>query len=78
MRIVYEITERTIDKRLRILIIPDIKLNMFWVNLEWSNDEIISSYHAYGKCEQNHSELKTDMDVKRIPSGDYSSATEQC
>lgn len=71
MRIVYEITERTIDKHGQILMIPDIELNMFWTNLGWSDDDIIASYHAHGECEQYHSELKTDMDVERLPSGKF-------
>ena len=71
MRIVYEITERTIDKKGQILLFPDIELNMFWTNLDWSDDDIIASYHAHGECEQYHSELKTDMDVERLPSGKF-------
>ena len=69
MRIVYEIIERSIDKHGQILMIPDVELNMFWTNLGWSDDDVIASYHAHGKCEQYHSELKTDMDVERLPSG---------
>lgn len=71
MRIVYEITERTIDKYGQILMLPDIELNMFWTNLGWTDDEVIESYHAHGECEQYHSELKTDMDVERLPSGKF-------
>ena len=71
MRIVYEITERTTDKHGQILMLPDIELNMFWTNLGWTDDEVIESYHAHGECEQYHSELKTDMDVERLPSGKF-------
>ena len=71
MRIVYEIIERTIDKHGQILMILDVELNMFWTNLGWSDDDVIASYHAHGECEQYHSELKTDMDVERLPSGKF-------
>ena len=71
MRIVYEMTERTIDKHGQVLLLPDIELNMWWTNLGWSDDEIIQSYHAHGECEQFHSEIKTDMDVERLPSGKF-------
>ena len=71
MRMVYEITERTIDKHGQILLLPDIEVNMWWTNLDWTDDEIIESYHAHGECEQYHSELKTDMDVERLPSGKF-------
>jgi len=71
MRMVYEITERTIDKYGQVLLLPDIEVNMWWTNLDWTDDEIIESYHAHGECEQYHSELKTDMDVERLPSGKF-------
>lgn len=72
MRIVYEIIERTIDRYGQILLVPDIEMNTWWTNLGWSDDDIITSYHAHGECEQYHSEIKTDMDVERLPSGKFS------
>ena len=71
LRIGYEIIERTIDKRGQILLLPDIEVNTWWTNLGWSDDEVIASYHAHGECEQYHSEIKTDMDVERLPSGKF-------
>ena len=72
MRIVYEVIERTIDQYGQLLLAPDIELNTWWTNLGWSDDGIIASYHAHGECEQYHSEIKTDMDVERLPSGKFS------
>ena len=71
MRIVYEVIERNIDKHGQILMETDIEVNTFWTNLGWTDDEIIASYHAHGECEQYHSEIKTDMDVERLPSGKF-------
>lgn len=71
MRIVYEMIERTIDKYGQVLLMPDIELNMWWTNPGWSDEEIIASYHAHGECKQYHSEIKTDMDVERLPSGKF-------
>ena len=71
MRIVYEVTERTIDKNGQILIVPDIEVNTFWTNLGWRDDDIINCYHSHGECEQYHSEIKTDMNVERLPSGKF-------
>ena len=31
----------------------------------------MDAYHAHGESEQYHSELKTDMDVERLPSGKF-------
>ena len=71
MRIVYEVIERTTDKNGQFLLVPDIECNTIWTNLGWSDDDIISGYHAHGECEQFHSEIKTDMDVERLPSGKF-------
>ena len=71
LRIGYEIIERTIDKHGQMLLLPDIEVNTWWTNLGWTDDEIIASYHAHGECEQFHSEIKTDMDVERLPSGKF-------
>ena len=71
MRIVYEIIERTIDKHGQILMLPDVEVNTWWTNLDWTDEQIIESYHAHGECEQYHSEIKTDMDVERLPSGKF-------
>ena len=71
MRIVYEIIERTIDKHGQFVFPADIEVNTFWTNLGCSDDEVIDLYHAHGESEQYHSEIKTDMDVERLPSGKF-------
>ena len=71
LRISYEIIERTIDKHGQTYLVPDVEVNTWWTNLGWSDEEIIASYHAHGECEQYHSEIKTDMDVERLPSGKF-------
>ena len=71
MRIVYEVIERTIDKHGQFLFPADVEVNTFWTNLGCSDDEVIDLYHAHGESEQYHSEIKTDMDVERLPSGKF-------
>ena len=71
MRIVYEVIERTIDKHGQFLFPADVEVNTFWTNLGCSDDEVINLYHAHGESEQYHSEIKTDMDVERLPSGKF-------
>lgn len=73
VRTIYEITERTIDKYGQTLLIPDIGLNTLWTNLPLSDESIISLYHAHGESEQYHSEIKSDMDVEKLPSGKFES-----
>ena len=71
MRIVYEVIERTIDKHGQFLFPADVEVNTFWTNLGCSDDEVIDLYHVHGESEQYHSEIKTDMDVERLPSGKF-------
>lgn len=67
----YEIIERSIDKYGQFLMPSDIEINTWWTNLGLSDTDIINLYHAHGECEQFHSEIKTDMDVERLPSGKF-------
>ena len=71
LRIGYEIIERTIDKHGQYLFPADIEVNTWWTNLGQSDDDVIRLYHEHGESEQYHSEIKTDMDVERFPSGKF-------
>ena len=52
---------------------PNIDVDTLWTNLPLSDKDIIDLYHAHGESEQYHSEIKTDMDVERLPSGKFQS-----
>ena len=67
----YEIIERTIDKYGQFLLPTDLEVNTWWTNTGMEDSEVIQNYHAHGECEQFHSEIKTDMDVERLPSGKF-------
>lgn len=67
----YEITERTIDKYGQFLLPSDLEVNTWWMNIGMTDAEVIQNYHAHGECEQFHSEIKTDMNVERLPSGKF-------
>ena len=73
LRTGYEITERTIDKYGQFNLVPDVEVETWWTNLGDPDEEIIRLYHAHGECEQFHSEVKTDMDLERLPSGKFAS-----
>ena len=71
LRTGYEITERTIDKYGQFNLVPDVEVETWWTNLGDPDEEIIRLYHAHGEREQFHSEVKTDMDLERLPSGKF-------
>jgi hypothetical protein len=67
-RRVIRVTERTIDKKGQLLLEPDIELEGWWTSLKLPAEKIIALYEDHGTSEQFHSELKTDMDLERLPS----------
>ena len=69
MEIVFQVTERSIDKRGNLLHIPEVEVETYWTNLYEEPEAVIELYHAHGTSEQYHSELKTDMNIERLPSG---------
>ncbi len=44
---------------------------MWDVNAGLPDHDIIALYHAHGESGQFHSEIKTDMDLERLPSGKF-------
>ncbi len=71
INVVIEAFETTISREGQHLLIPEIYINTFWTNLPLEPEEVIELYHMHGTSEQFHSELKTDMDVERLPSGKF-------
>lgn len=71
LRRVMRVTERTIDKKGQMLLVPDIELEGWWTSLTLSDQEIIELYKGHALCEQYHAEIKTDMDLERLPSGKF-------
>jgi Transposase DDE domain group 1 len=71
LRRVMRVIERTIDKKGQRLLVPDIELEGWWTSLKHSDQEIIELYKGHALCEQYHAEIKTDMDLERLPSGKF-------
>jgi hypothetical protein len=71
LRRVMRVIERTIDKKGQMLLEPDIELEGWWTSLALSDQEIIEVYKGHALCEQYHAEIKTDMDLERLPSGKF-------
>jgi hypothetical protein len=65
------VTERTIDKKGQPLLLPEVELEGWWTSLDVPEEEVVALYQGHGLCEQYHSEIKTDMDLERFPSGKF-------
>ena len=70
-RIVFEVTRKSIESDGQLLLTPEIEFDTYWAPSCFTEEEIIELYHKHGTSEQFHSELKSDMDVERLPSGKF-------
>ena len=72
-RRVYRLTERTIDRRGALLLLPEYVLEGWTTTLpgHFEAAQIIALYCDHATHEQFHSEFKTDMDLERLPSGKF-------
>jgi hypothetical protein len=70
-RLIVRLTERTIDKHGQHLLVPDYTLEGWWTSLQESPRSVIDRYAKHATHEQFHSELKTDLDLERLPSGKF-------
>jgi hypothetical protein len=70
-RVIFEVTERTITADGQRLLVPDIEIATWWTSLKLPPKVVIELYHQHGTSEQFHSELKSDLDLERLPSGKF-------
>jgi len=71
VRRVLRATERYFEKDGTPLLVPDVEIEGWWTNLPVAKDKVIELYKGHALCEQYHSELKSDMDLERLPSGKF-------
>jgi len=62
---------RTIDRTGQRLLIPAIEIEGWWTTLDLPMKDVIRLYEDHGTSEQFHSEIKTDLDTERLPSGKF-------
>lgn len=73
-RVIFEVTERTIDATGQVLLIPQYEVATYWTSLEPDEatpEQVIELYRGHGTSEQFHSEVKSDLDLERLPSGKF-------
>lgn len=67
--VVVEAIERTALANGQVLLIPSVELSSWWTNLPYSVRQCAALYRDHGTSEQFHSELKSDMGIELLPSG---------
>jgi len=71
LRMVFCVTLRTMEADGQELLIPTIEVETYWTSLNDDVATVVGLYRAHGTSEQFHSELKTDLDLERLPSGKF-------
>lgn len=71
LRRAMRVIERTIDKRGQRLLVPEIEIEGWWTSLAFDEETLIALYADHGTSEQFHGELKSDLDIERLPSGKF-------
>ena len=71
LRVVFCVTLRTMEADGQELLIPTIEVETYWTSLNDDVATVVGLYRAHGTSEQFHSELKTDLDLERLPSGKF-------
>ncbi len=70
-RVVFEVIQRTITAEGQRLLVPEIEISTWWTSLKLAPKKVIALYHEHSTSEQFHSELKSDLDLERLPSGKF-------
>jgi hypothetical protein len=70
-RLVVRLTERTTNPKGQVLLFPEHKLEGWWTSLDAKPERVIELYREHGTHEQFHSEIKSDLDLERLPSGKF-------
>ena len=70
-RMVVEVVERTIDRKGNVLMFPLTEVVAWITSLEQDEATIIALYKDHGTSEQFHSEMKSELDLERLPSGKF-------
>lgn len=71
LRLVFEVIKRTIDAKGQMLLLPDLEVDTYYTSLPDAPEVIIRQYHNHATSEQFHSEIKSELDLERLPSGKF-------
>lgn len=70
-RMVVEVAERTIDRKGNALLLPLTEVMAWITSLDLDEGTVIGLYKDHGTSEQFHSEMKSELDLERLPSGKF-------
>jgi hypothetical protein len=66
-----------VSKKGQRLLVPAIEIEGGWTRLTEPMADVIELYKHHGTQEQFHSEIKTDLDLERLPSGKFTTVLQE-
>ena len=70
-RMVVEVVERSIDRKGQTMLMPVTEVDAWITSLDLPEEQVIALYKDHGTSEQFHSEMKSELDLERLPSGKF-------
>jgi len=71
LELVIRVIKKTMEANGQLLGFTDGEVEGWWTTLDLSDEAIIKCYCDHATSEQFHSEIKTDLDLERLPSGKF-------
>jgi len=71
IRVVYQVIGRTVEADGQTLLAPSVEAQVFFTTLQCAPSQVIHLYRDHATSEQFHSELNTDLNLERLPSGKF-------
>jgi hypothetical protein len=71
VRMVVEVSERTTDAKGQRLLVPIVGVDAWMTSLDLPEEKVIALYRDHGTSEQFHAEMKSELDLERLPSGKF-------
>ena len=70
-QLIVRVTKRTAEADGQLLNFTLGELEGWWTSLDQTNKDVIALYQDHATSEQFHSEIKSDLDLERLPSGKF-------
>jgi hypothetical protein len=70
-QLIVKVTKRTAEPDGQLLNFTHGELEGWWTSLNQTDKEVIALYQDHATSEQFHSEIKSDLDLERLPSGKF-------
>lgn len=69
--VAFKLVEHITDRDGQQFLTPELEVSTYWTNLPCDAQKVVDLYQGHGTSEQFHSEIKSDLDLERLPSDKF-------